>query len=57
MASLLPEGLIGLSELFLESGEGLLEVHLLPAELVPLGLQRVLLLLQLVEALVLVVDI
>ena len=49
--------LIGLAEVFLQSGQRLLEVHLLPAELVSLGLEHVLPLLLLVEALVVVVDV
>ena len=51
-----PEGLVRLGQLLLEGGEGLLQVHLLPAQIIPLPLQFVLLLLELVETLVLIVN-
>ena len=49
--------LISLAEVLLKSGQRLLEVHLLPAQLVTFGLEHVLALLLLVEALVVVVDV
>ena len=46
-----PEGLVRLGELLLKRRQRLLQTHLFPAQLVPLRLQLVLLLLQLVEPL------
>ena len=51
------QGLVRLGQLLPDGRVRLLQVHLLAAQLVPLGLQLVLALLQLVEPLVLVVDV